>query len=168
MKNILKIDHAKRTIVMDCTFEKLAENTMSKEYAHLQQVRRDYPHYEVIRRTIKRNSNKKTYAGLTYEYMEEYILTHGTKEQRMATLAEYNEMVLISKCHGKAYRYPVIKRWFLEKYPEIAEFGAPTAKIVEEGVTPAKMEENAVPAVEAPCQIEAPAQDSPILLPAAS
>ena len=31
MKNILKIDHAKRTIVMDRTFEKLAENTMSKE-----------------------------------------------------------------------------------------------------------------------------------------
>ena len=104
MKNILKIDHAKRTIVMDRTFEKLSENTMSAEYAHLQQVRRDYPKYDVIRRTITPNSNKKTYAGLTYEYMEEYILTHGTKEQRMATLAEYNEMVLISKCHGKAYR----------------------------------------------------------------
>lgn len=143
MKNILKINHAKRTIVMDRTFEKLAENTMSKEYAHLQQVRRDYPEYEVIRRTIKRNSSKKTYKGLTYEYMEEYILTHGTKEQRMATLAEFNQMVLISKCHGKAYRYPVIKNWFLEKYPEIAEFGAPSAQIVEEGVAPEETDENA-------------------------
>ena len=168
MKNTLKIDHAKRTIVMDRTFEKLAENTMSKEYAHLQQVRRDYPEYEVIRRTIKRNSSKKTYNGLTYEWMEDYILTHGTKEIRKANYAEFNQMILISKCHGKAYRYPVIKRWFLEKYPEIAEFGAPTAKIVEEGVAPAKMEENAVPAVEAPHQIEASAHDAPILLPAAS
>ena len=119
MKNILKIDHAKRTIVMDRTFEKLAENTMSKEYAHLQQVRRDYPEYEVIRRTIKRNSSKKTYNGLTYEWMEDYILTHGTKEIRKANYAEFNQMILISKCHGKAYRYPVIKHWFLEKYPEI-------------------------------------------------
>ena len=139
MKNTLRLNHETRTIVMDRTFAKFAMNTRSEEYAHLQQVRRDYPEYEVIRRTIKSNSSKKTYAGLTYEYMEEYILTHGTKEQRMATLAEYNEMVLISKCHGKAYRYPVIKRWFLEKYPEIAEFGAPAAKIVEEGVAPEKV-----------------------------
>ena len=168
MKNILKIDHAKNIIVMDATFAKKSANTMSAEYAHLQQVRRDYPEYEVIRRTIKRNSSKKTYNGLTYEWMEDYILTHGTKEIRKANYAEFNQMILISKCHGKAYRYPVIKRWFLEKYPEIAEFGAPTAKIVEEGVAPAKTEENAAPVVEAPRQIEAAAQDTPIFLPAAS
>ena len=147
MKNTLKIDHAKQIIVMDATFAKKSANTMSAEYAHLQQVRRDYPKYDVIRRTITPNSNKKTYAGLTYEYMEEYILTHGTKEERKANYAEYNEMVLISKCHGKAYRYPVIKRWFLEKYPAIAEFGAPIAKIIEEGDAPEKVasaEENVV------------------------
>ena len=103
---------------------------MSAEYAHLQQVRRDYPTYKVIRHTIKRNAEKKTYKGLTYEYMEYYILTHGTKEERQKNFAEYNEMILISECHGKAYRYPVIKRWFLEKYPEIAEFGAPAAQIM--------------------------------------
>ena len=132
MKNTLKIDHAKQIIVMDATFAKKSANTMSAEYAHLQQVRRDYPKYDVITRTIKRNSNKKTYAGLTYEYMEEYILTHGTKEQRMATLAEYNEMVLISKCHGKAFRYPVIKQWFLDKYPDIRDFGIPKEEPSEE------------------------------------
>lgn len=143
MKNTLKICHKTGAIVMDATFAKKSENTMSAEYAHLQQVRRDYPTYEVIKRTIKRNSSKKTYAGLTYEYMENYILTHGTKETRKANYAEYNEMVLISKCHGKAYRYPVIKRWFLEKYPEIAEFGAPIAKVIEDGVAPEKTEENA-------------------------
>ena len=116
---------------------------MSAEYAHPQQVRRDYPTYEVIRHTIKRNAEKKTYKGLTYEYMEYYILTHGTKEERQKNFAEYNEMILISECHGKAYRYPVIKRWFLEKYPTIAEFGAPAAQIIEEGEAPEKTEENA-------------------------
>ena len=116
---------------------------MSAEYAHLQQVRRDYPTYEIIRHTIKRNAEKKTYKGLTYEYMEYYILTHGTKEERQKNFVEYNEMILISKCHGKAYSYPVIKRWFLEKYPEIAEFGAPAAQIIEEGEAPEKTEENA-------------------------
>ena len=96
-----------------------------------------------LRHTIKRNAEKKTYKGLTYEYMEYYILTHGTKEERQKNFDEYNEMILISKCHGKAYRYPVIKRWFLEKYPEIAEFGAPAAQIIEEGDEPEKTGENA-------------------------
>ena len=143
MKNTLKICHKDGVIVMDATFAKKSENTMSAEYAHLQQVRRDYPTYKVIRHTIKRNAEKKTYKGLTYEYMEYYILTHGTKEERQKNFDEYNEMILISKCHGKAYRYPVIKRWFLEKYPEIAEFGAPAAQIIEEGDEPEKTGENA-------------------------
>ena len=134
MKNTRRVNHADRTIIMDRTFAKYAENTMSNEYAHLQQVRRDYPNYTVMLRQIKRNSNKKTYNGLTYEFMEDYILTHGTKEDRKSNHAEFNQMVLISKCHGKAHRYPVIKSWFLEKYPEIAEFGVCVeTKVVEEG-----------------------------------
>ena len=53
MKNTLKLDHAKRTIVMDRTFAKFAVNTMSQEYAHLQTVRQDYPEYKVVQRKIK-------------------------------------------------------------------------------------------------------------------
>ena len=39
-------------------------------------------------------------------------------------------MRLISECHSKCHRYPVIKKWFLGKYPEIAAFGmsAPAAE----------------------------------------
>ena len=123
MKNTLKINHTDRLIIMDRTFAKYAENTMSDEYAHLQQVRRDYPSYTVLRRQIKRNSDKKTYNGLTYEYMEDYIMTHGSPETIKKNLNDYHEMRLISECHGRAFRYPVIKSWFLEKYPEIMRFG---------------------------------------------
>ncbi len=134
MKNTLKVDHRNRTIVMDRTFAKYAENTMSNEYAHLQRVRKDYPSYEVIQRQIKRNSNKKTYNGLTYEYMEDYIMTHGSAETIKMNLRDFHEMQLISECHGKAFRYPVIKSWFLDKYPEITKFGiADEPKIVEVG-----------------------------------
>lgn len=69
MKNTLRLDHAKKLVIMDKTFAKFAANTRSEEYAHLQQVRRDYPHYEVIQRTIKRNPNKECYHGLTYEFI---------------------------------------------------------------------------------------------------
>ena len=132
MKNTLKINHTKELIVMDRTFAKLAENTMSAEYAHLQQVRKDYPEYTVIQRQIKKNSNKETYNGLTYEYMEGYIMTHGSIETIQANLREFEEMRLISKCHSKAFRYPVIKSWFLQKYPEIAKFGVCGAPKTEE------------------------------------
>ena len=123
MKNTLTIRHETREIVMDRTFAKFSKNTRSEEYAHLQQVRRDYPNYTVITRTIKRNSNKKTYNGLTYEWMEDYILTHGTAEESEKILNEFNEMRLIAECHSKAFRYPVIKKWFLGMYPEIVRFG---------------------------------------------
>ncbi len=64
-----------------------------------------------------------SYKGLTYQYMEDYIITHESDETREAVLEEYNELRLITQCHSKAFRYPVIKKWFLAKYPEIANFG---------------------------------------------
>ena len=57
MTNTLKLNHENRTIVMDRTFAKYAEDTRSKEYAHLQQVRWDYPTYQVIQRHIKRKED---------------------------------------------------------------------------------------------------------------
>lgn len=131
MKNTLKINHTDRTIVMDRTFAKFASDTRSDEYAHLQKIRADYPSYTVIQRHIRRNVEKKTYAGLTYDYMRMYIKTHGTKEESEANLAELEEKILISECHAKAYRYPVIKSWFLEQYPEIAKFGLKENEMTE-------------------------------------
>ena len=118
MKNTLRLNHTTRTIIMDKTFAKFAENTMSAEYAHLQSVRRDYPTYTVERRHIKKNAKQEHYHGLTYTYMEYYIASHGSKEDRRT----YDEMKLISQCHSKAYRYPTIKAWFLDRFPEIKEF----------------------------------------------
>ena len=123
MKNTLKIDFENSRLVMDRTFAKNVQNTNSEEYRHLQQVRRDYPTFAVTTRTCKPNPNKETYAGLTYDYMRFYILTHEPAESRKQVLADFEELVLISQCHSKSKRYPVIKKWFLNKYPVIKEFG---------------------------------------------
>lgn len=123
MTNTLKINFTNYTIIMDRTFAKLAQDTRSPEYARLQEVRRDYPDFKVIQRTIRKNSDKKTYAGLTYEYIENYIMSHGSEEKRRANLRKYAELRNIAECHGKSYRYPVIKNWFLDEYPEIVSFG---------------------------------------------
>ncbi len=123
MKNTLFVNHYNRTIVMDRTFARYATNTRTEEYAHLQRVRADYPEYDVVQRHIKTNNDKKTYKGLTYDYMEDYIMSHGDTDTKLKNLRKYNEMRLISACHGKAFRYPVIKSWFLEEYPEILNYG---------------------------------------------
>ena len=140
MKNILKIDHAHCTIIMDRTFAKNAENTMSAEYAHLQSVRRDYPNYTVARRQIKKNPNKECYKGLTYAYMEDYIASHESGVNRKLVLKEFAELRLIAQCHSKAHRYPVIKQWFLDKYPEIATFGMSAAEDENEDVASSNSE----------------------------
>lgn len=123
MKNRLWIDFAENRIMMDRTFAEKCCDTRSEEYAHLQRVRQDYPEFSVQRRTIKQNTSKETYAGLTYGYMERYIITHEEGNARKAVLAELSELRLISECHKRSRRYPTIKKWFLNKYPQIAEFG---------------------------------------------
>ncbi len=123
MKNTLKIDFANNAIIMDRTFAKNCSNTSSDEYAQLQRVRQDYPTFAVSTRHIKKNTKKETYAGLTYAYMEDYIITHETGDDRQEIMDEYEQLRLVAECHSKGRRYPTIKKWFLAKYPEITEFG---------------------------------------------
>ena len=108
---------------MDRTFARKAINARSDEYELLQRVRQDYPNYTVTQRHIKTNPSKKTYRGLTYDWMEDYILTHGDNNKRLANWNEYNEMRLLSECHGQSFRYPYIKSWFLNMFPEVANYG---------------------------------------------
>ena len=133
MTNVLKIDFSKRKIIMDRIFARLAEDTSSPEYAQLQRVRQDYPDYKVEQKHIRTNSKKKTYSGLTYDYMEGYILAHGTT----AIAKEFYRMREIAGCQGQAHRYPVIKSWFLDKFPEIVQFGVvEEIPVTASGITP--------------------------------
>ena len=119
-KSKLTVKYAEGVIEMNTTFAKMMQNPLSEEYALLQRTRQDFPTFVIRRRQIKSNPHKDTYKGLTYEYMRDYIILHTAPEN----VAEFDEMVLISKCHGKTLRYPTIKKWFLAKYPEVAKFGA--------------------------------------------
>lgn len=129
MTNYLRVDTVNRQLVMDKAFAKNASIVGSREYEMLQQARNDYKDFTVIKRTIKKNPNKESYKGLTYDYMEDYIRTHENAENVKEMLNEFREMRLISQCHSKAFRYPIIKKWFLEQYPEIEEYGMNYNKI---------------------------------------
>ena len=123
MTNVLKVNHEMKTLVMDKTFEKNSSIFGSRESLMLEEARRAYPTYTVVRKQIKKNTNQEHYHGLTYEYMRWYIETHEEGEEQKKALAWFDENILISKCHSKGKRYPTIKNKFLEKYPEVRKFG---------------------------------------------
>lgn len=125
MTNYLKVDYENNSLVMDRTFAKSAQIAGSNEYRLLQEARIAYPNYTVTVRHIKKNAAKECYKGLTYAYMEDYIATHEDPENVMEVLDEFAELRLISQCHSQAFRYATIKKWFLNKYPEIVRFGMP-------------------------------------------
>ena len=129
-KSKLTVKYAEGVIEMNTTFAKMMQNPLSEEYALLQRTRQDFPTFAVRTRQIKSNPHKDTYKGLTYEYMRDYIILHTTPEKEAEAVAEFDEMVLISKCHGKTLRYPTIKKWFLKEYPDVAKFG--TVEVPEE------------------------------------
>lgn len=119
MRGKLVIKYADGIIEMSREFAKYAAQVGTDEYNLLQQTRRDYPTFRVVRKQIKKNKDKENYKGLTYEYMKNYIELHDGKEETI--MKEYKEMRLLAECHS--IRYPVIKKWFLAKFPEVAKFG---------------------------------------------
>ena len=119
----ITIDEMNNVIIITKKFAEKASDPRTKEYAMLQQVRRDYPYLTVKKHSIKKNPNKECYKGLTYEYMKEFIKTYESKANVEKVLAELEELIFISKGHSKGYRYPTIKKWFIDKYPNFATFG---------------------------------------------
>ena len=127
-KSKLVVKYAENVIEMNTTFAKMMQNPLSDEYALLQKIRVENPTFAVRRRQIKTNPKKDTYKGLTYEYMKMYITTHESEKTVQEVLDYLDEQILISKCHGQRLRYPTIKKWFLNKYPEVAKFGTVEAE----------------------------------------
>jgi hypothetical protein len=122
MTSAIRINHFEKKILISKSFQKAAMNPTSREYSELMEVMANHPDYKLDQRAIKTNPKKDTYKGLTYEYMRDYIILHSTPEEEAAAVAEFDELILVSKCHSQALRYPTIKKWFLTKYPSANEF----------------------------------------------
>ena len=136
MTRAIRLNHFSKEILISKTFQKAAMNPNSMEYKDLAEVMEKHPDYTISHRAIKKNTHKETYAGLTYEYMRDYIIFTSTKEEEAKNVAEFDELILISRCQPKNLRYPTIKKWFLAKYPEIAEFGIETVRKAQRETEP--------------------------------
>lgn len=120
----MTINFADRTISLTKKEMTAASRYGSDMYKKLQNARRDNPGYRVITMSRKVITQRETYKGLTYAYMEKYIKAHDDEQQ--SVWAEYmmyrgnpidpNDELPV------AYNYRQMKEWFLGKYKEIAKF----------------------------------------------
>ncbi len=121
MKAIV-IDYPTSTIILSSAFERKAFTPGTSEYAQLMEVRHEFPDFRLNTRQFKTNTKQDRYKGLTYDYMRWYIAKVEGKDAP-AVLNGLESLIAISKGHSTAKRYPTVKKWFLNRYPDFAEFG---------------------------------------------
>lgn len=126
----MTINHSARTISLTKREMNAARRVASPEYKELQTARRDYPGFTVV--LVKRNvkSQRETYKGLTYAYMEKYIQAHD--DEARTVWKQYKiyrgDPIDPNDELPVAYNYRQMKEWFLGKYKEIAKFYEDLAK----------------------------------------
>lgn len=121
MKPII-VDYRTRTITLSSAFERKALTPGTAEYAQLMEVRHEFPDFRLSTRQFKTNSKQDRYKGLTYDYMRWYI-RKVEGDNAPAVLSWLESLIDISTGHSTGKRYPIVKQWFLNRYPEFAEFG---------------------------------------------
>jgi hypothetical protein len=104
MKHSIKINFFNGTIEATTSFVKKASVFYSSEYNMLMDAQRQHPTFYL--KIIP--SKKKTAPVITYEFMREYIITHGACEEN---LQELDRLIIMQ------VPYFTIKKWFMEQYP---------------------------------------------------
>ena len=113
-RNTTVVDMLNGKIYITKAFYKKAVNPRNPECAELAKLMREHKGFSIE----LKETNKKTYANLTYEKMEEYI---GTQANSEAMLKEFEEVKKVAKAKNQAYA--AAKKWFFENYPEYKENG---------------------------------------------
>ena len=113
-RNTTVVDMLNGKIYITKAFYKKSVNPMNPECAELARLMREHKGFSIE----LKETNKKTYANLTYEKMEEYIRTQANSE---AMLKEFKKTKEVAKAKNQAYA--ATKKWFFENYPEYKENG---------------------------------------------
>ena len=73
--NRYEINHIEGKVILTKQFAKSASILNTPEYMTLLELRRNHPDYTFELREIRKKEGKKSYRNLTYEHMEDYIIT---------------------------------------------------------------------------------------------
>lgn len=119
MANII-INERNKALEITKKFASAASRFGSDEYLELKAARSEFPTFKAAIKTTGRKA-KDSFKGLTYDFMEHYITSRSNSENIMN---EYKDLKEMGKSVAAVKAYSQIKKWFLEKYPEIAKFAA--------------------------------------------
>ena len=109
-KNVITVNAIAKEIVITKSFYKKASAYGTDEYKLLKEVMRENEGFEIV---FKKSEGKKTYNGLSFDRMEEYIKTQANSEEN---LKEYEAIKKVAKAKGGLY--PLTKQWFLAKFKD--------------------------------------------------
>ena len=111
-KSNITVNAIEKTITVSRSFYKKASNYGTNEYKELRKAVRYNHDFTIEFKKVQ----KKTYNGLDFSRMADYIKTQPNSDER---LAEFEEIKTIASAKGSLY--PLTKKWFLETYPEYKE-----------------------------------------------
>lgn len=109
-----EIDHINAKVILTKQFAKAASILNTPEYMTLLELRRNHPDYTFELREIRKKEGKKSYRNLTYERMEDYIITREGKDSDAHK--EFVQVKKLSQVQAGPYAY--VKSWFLKKYED--------------------------------------------------
>jgi len=109
-----EINHFQAKVILTKQFAKAASTLNTPEYMTLLELRRNHPDYTFELRELRKKEGKKSYRNLTYERMEDYIITREGKDSEAHK--EFKKIKALSQVQAGPYAY--VKSWFLKKYED--------------------------------------------------
>lgn len=106
------INFTNKTIVGTKTSIEKAGRFGSPEYKELSALLAVHVNFQVVEKPIKSNPRKKSYHGLTFERMKQYIETQPDSEENLALFEKAKKIA-----ESKNSQYPLTKKWFLSTFP---------------------------------------------------
>ena len=128
----MTINYITMTIEMTKAESKAAGKIGTEEFKNMLTLMQQFPNYKIQVATRAATKKACDYKGLTYDYMEKYIQVHDNEGQTIK--AEYDALrgntaeaidALAESCS-----YQEIKKWFLNKFPEIEKFHTMRQKLL--------------------------------------
>ena len=96
-------------------FQRQARIFGTEEYKTWKAYRQDFPTAQMVTKTIKKNSNKRTYRNLTYVNMELFISVNNPK-----LLDKFESEKKSAKAQENPYR--AVLAWFLKAFPNYDDY----------------------------------------------
>lgn len=114
----VRVNYSTKTIVITKKFAKVISNPFTEEFKAFMELRERLSDFEVVVKATAKRTKRETLKGLNYSFMEQYIARHD--DENATVMAEFKKMTVKDDDNLATLSYGVVKKWFLEQYPEVA------------------------------------------------